>query len=157
MKCITHDCPNCSNEGEGRTICVEPDDDGWICEPCWTFLTKSYGRLNQIYKNAKEVAEQRQRDRDHYYAGQAAAMDAAENEIIGPSTRQAARAALSPGHPPQLSAEEIEERRQKDLAEIERQQEALLAHQRGVVRQAGERRRRRQTGRNLLRRGKNGR
>lgn len=56
MKCITHDCPNCSDQGEGRTICVEPDDDGWICEPCWIFLTKSQGRLNQVYKNGKIVA-----------------------------------------------------------------------------------------------------
>ena len=39
MKCITHDCSNCSDEGVGRAICVEPDDDGWICEPCWQFLT----------------------------------------------------------------------------------------------------------------------
>ena len=84
MKCITKGCTNCSERPpmgndhlkgpvEGRTICVEPDDDGWICEPCWTFLIKSTGRLNQIYANAKEVLRQRESDQAHYYAGQAAA------------------------------------------------------------------------------------
>ena len=57
MKCITHDCPNCSDQGVGRTICVEPDDDGWICEPCWNFLTTGRGRVNQICTNSKKVSE----------------------------------------------------------------------------------------------------
>lgn len=69
--CLVPNCGCRSDEHQGRIICVEPDDDGWICEPCWTFLTKSTGRLNQLYRNGKAVAEQRQRDRDHYYAGQA--------------------------------------------------------------------------------------
>lgn len=76
MKCITYNCPNCSDDQgapNGRTICVEPEEDGWICEACWTFLTESTGRLNQIYRNAKEVLRQRQSDQAHYYAGQAAA------------------------------------------------------------------------------------
>jgi hypothetical protein len=86
MKCITHNCSNHSHQGLGRVICVEPDSDGWICEPCWIFLTKATGRLNSIYENGKRVAEERQRDRDHYYAGQASAQS------------QTART-LSPGHP----------------------------------------------------------
>ena len=55
MKCITHNCPNCSDQGVGRAICVEPDDDGWICEPCWNFLTTGRGRVNQICTNSKKA------------------------------------------------------------------------------------------------------
>ena len=40
MKCIAHNCNHCSSQHEGRSICVEPDDDGWICEGCWILLTK---------------------------------------------------------------------------------------------------------------------
>jgi len=77
MECITYQCPNCtddSNPKPGRAICVEPDDDGWICEPCWQFLTKATGRLNQVYQNGKSVAAERRRDQDSYYGGQARAM-----------------------------------------------------------------------------------
>jgi hypothetical protein len=39
MECVGHNCRNSSDEVSGRIICVEPDDDGWICEPCWKKLT----------------------------------------------------------------------------------------------------------------------
>ena len=60
MKCVTRNCENQSDAGQGRIICVEPADDGWICEPCWNFLTKGEGRCSQIFKNAKEILEEHQ-------------------------------------------------------------------------------------------------
>jgi len=82
MKCITHDCSNHSHQGLGRVICVEPDNDGWICEPCWTFLTEATGRLNTIYLNAKRVAEERRAERENWYAGQAGAQSIEEEAVI---------------------------------------------------------------------------
>ena len=37
-KCIIPDCHCRSDLDQGRNICVEPDDDGWICERCWINL-----------------------------------------------------------------------------------------------------------------------
>jgi len=49
MNCLIKNCSNCSSEEAGRAICVEPDDDGWICEPCWQFLTTGGGLTSSAY------------------------------------------------------------------------------------------------------------
>ena len=51
--CITHNCQNYSDRGEGRIILVDPDDDGWICEACWHFLTTGDPSQSQLYRNAR--------------------------------------------------------------------------------------------------------
>ena len=54
MKCIAGNCVNKDHQTKGRIICVEPDDDGWICESCWQHLIFLSGvrykviRLNPI-------------------------------------------------------------------------------------------------------------
>ena len=51
MKCIVHNCQNHDGIGAGRIICVDPDDDGWICEPCWQFLVNGRGEHSQLLHN----------------------------------------------------------------------------------------------------------
>lgn len=50
---VTNECivSQCRNNSEGRLICVDPDDDGWICEPCWTFLKTGNQNNSQLSKN----------------------------------------------------------------------------------------------------------
>jgi hypothetical protein len=38
QKCLVPNCGCRSDENAGRAICVEPDNDGWICERCWINL-----------------------------------------------------------------------------------------------------------------------
>lgn len=33
--CMVANCPCTSDSQPGRMICVEPDNDGWICERCY--------------------------------------------------------------------------------------------------------------------------
>lgn len=53
MRCIVKDCTSRSGVVGGRTICVEPDEDGWICESCWKFLTTGIGRTSGAYRLAE--------------------------------------------------------------------------------------------------------
>lgn len=44
MKCITHNCPNHSDQG--RFI-------GDLCSPCHQFITTGIGEHSQVYRNAE--------------------------------------------------------------------------------------------------------
>lgn len=67
MKCIGHNCLNTSSLNDGRAICVEPDDDGWICEGCWVALTTNseavLGTANDEYTTNPQTIRQRARER----------------------------------------------------------------------------------------------
>lgn len=52
MNCLIKNCTAEQGMTAGRTICVEPDDDGWICETCWRFLTTGEGTNSAAYKLA---------------------------------------------------------------------------------------------------------
>lgn len=66
-KCITFGCQNSSDKGAGRTILVDPDDDGWICEPCWNFLINADPSHSQLYQNAHHRYASLNYDRDTDY------------------------------------------------------------------------------------------
>ena len=49
MRCFIKHCCTKSTGKNGRVICVEPDNDGWICEKCWQFLNTGEGTDSAAY------------------------------------------------------------------------------------------------------------
>ena len=54
-KCIVAHCKHNHSNSEGRVICVEPDNDGWICELCWNFLINGHSKEKQV-SDARMIA-----------------------------------------------------------------------------------------------------
>ncbi len=61
MQCLTKNCTNTDDEGQGRIIIIEEDPPleyrTWICNPCLTFLVAGRRNNSQASKNIPYLEE----------------------------------------------------------------------------------------------------